>query len=62
MRDEKCVQNLSRKPEGKRPLADVTQEDNITMHLKEVCRENVITFLYLINEAPSHQDELVVTV
>ena len=30
------------KPEGKRPLADITQEDNITMHLKEVCRENVI--------------------
>jgi len=42
MKDEKCVQNISRKPEGNRPLADITQEDNSTMHLKEVFRKNVI--------------------
>jgi len=49
MRDEKCVQNLSRKPEGKRPLADITQKDNIKMHLKEVCRETVINYFLVFN-------------
>jgi hypothetical protein len=48
-RDERCIQNLVRKPERKKPhgRCRCRFEDNIKMYHKEVCCESVTGFNWL---------------